>query len=752
MQRDLLAGGGTTCFLLGAVILFLGVAILRDGGRERLHRVTALMLFFGGLGAILAGLGLAGRASAPQGTTPFTQVAIHFASTWEFFFPSLLLFTLVFPTDHPWLKRVPLLQELIFVPYVFHLVLTVVADKTNGDFFLPMLAKTFDWAGPFLTPLRVGLGLIYDAHAVLFSLVNLGYVIVTFTILTVRGRKMANPRLRAQTRIMRWGLGICLLLYSLAVPVPTILGKASQLDWLAPPLLVLALATGSGSIAYSIIRHRFLDTRLFLRRSVLFVGTAGVLAILYLAVFRQIERFLATFSGLDVSLLEPLFLMMALVVLQPIVTRVEELADRWMMRERREGRVVLEQLSRDIVTLMDLQTLAERLTHSVFESMAAEGVGFVARPARRPTFELLARSGFPRVTNADWEELTGRLSVLEGLTGPLRLPQVLARANAAEAPDLIRVAERFPVELLVPFSHGGELLGALVLGPKETRTRYTREDLDLLELLGNQTAAAVRNSHLLAESLERAALEEELHLARQIQFSYLPSAFPSLERVQLSGTNVPSKQVGGDYYDYIELADSLLLVVADVVGKGVPAALLMSMLQASLRTLAAERRPLSEILGHLNHLIRKSGIEGKFATCFLARLDIDTLRLSYSNAGHNPPCLVGADGRVRWLKEGGFLLGVFEDPGAVEASVHLEPGDRLVLYTDGITEAANGLGEFFGEEGLLSTLTSLPEDLDAEQVVRAVMGSVRSFCDGIEPEDDMTVVALRVPQLAAVPA
>ena len=171
---SLLVPAATTSFLLGAVILFLGVAILRDGARDRLHRVTAIMLFFGGLGALLAGLGLAVRASAPTGTELFTQITVQFAPIWEFFFPALLLFTLVFPTEHRTLKRYGWIQELIFVPYIFHLLLTIMAVQSGGDFFMPELAKNAAWAGSLLTPVRVGLSLIYGAHAVLFPLSTLG--------------------------------------------------------------------------------------------------------------------------------------------------------------------------------------------------------------------------------------------------------------------------------------------------------------------------------------------------------------------------------------------------------------------------------------------------------------------------------------------------------------------------------------------------------------------------------------------------
>ncbi len=240
---EFLVIGATTCFVLAGVIVFLGIAILRDAVKERLHRVTALMLFFGGLGAFLAGLGLAARASAPQGATAFTEMAVSFASAWEFFFPSLLLFTLVFPTESPWLKRFPWLQELTFVPYLFHLVLTVLADASNGNFFLPELAKQAGWLSAFLAPLRVGLSLVYNVHAVLFSFVNLGYIA-----LTRPGGPLAalDPRVTDPT---------ILLVIAYAVRrLPYVVGSASAgLEQTSPALEEAAQNLGAG-IARTVTR------------------------------------------------------------------------------------------------------------------------------------------------------------------------------------------------------------------------------------------------------------------------------------------------------------------------------------------------------------------------------------------------------------------------------------------------------------------------------------------------------------------
>jgi len=261
----------------------------------------------------------------------------------------------------------------------------------------------------------------------------------------------------------------------------------------------------------------------------------------------------------------------------------------------------------------------------------------------------------------------------------------------------------------------------------------------------------MRTASLYAESVRRVALEEELTLARQIQFRYLPTTFPAWNNLQVYGTNQPSKQVGGDYFDVVEVGNDILAAIADVSGKGVPAALVMSMMQASLRTQAGEGRSPSDMLTRINRLMLERGETGMFATGFLARLDRETLTLRYTNAGHNPPLLIHADGSVEILSRGGLLLGVFEDPRLEEGAVQLTRGDRLLLYTDGVTEARAPDGEFYDEERLADLLRGMPPGLTAEEIAHTVKDHVRAFTGTDDFEDDMTLVVLRIPETFGAP-
>ncbi len=751
--------GATLCVSLGALIIILGIAIFREDPRQRPNRWAALMLSFGGLGALLVGLGLAARGASSNSAVVAADAVQYFSYLWEFFFPSLLLFVLVFPREPRWFRKIPFFETLVFAPYIFHLVLTTVARWTNQTFWIPDVAARTGWAAPLLSTLRVVLDLLFDAHQLLFSLVNLAYVVVTLIVLGVRLRESTSPRLRDQLRAISIGLGACLVLYSVAVPLPTAFGLALNVgEGPRSALLVLALAVGSGSIAYAIVRYRFLDAGFLVRRSILFLIPALGMILVYIGIASVVTTYTRKWVGLDARLVEPLLLLVLVSTLPPVVYRLEELVEGYLSRDRREGRTVIQNLSRDIVTVLDLESLAGRLTHALGESLLLENCVLFGR--ENDGFRAVAafdrRVGVRTGTDLSGDvrmTACGRNLRAEALGATPVLTGQIADTWPAGGHDEVRIflesAHELDLLLLVPVRHRDDALGVIALGRKLTGGRFTREDLLLLETLANQTGVAMRTASLYSESLRRAALEEELSLARQIQFRYLPTAFPRLENFEVFGMNQPSKQVGGDYFDVVEGEDGFLTAIADVSGKGVPAALVMSMMQASLRTQAEEGRPVSEILARINRLMLKRGETGMFATCFLGRLDQRTLDFVYSNAGHNPPILLRADGRLEFLHHGGLLLGVFDDARLEEGHVQLMPGDRLVLYTDGVTEARSPAGDFYGEDRLSDLLRGLDPDLSAEAIAAVVRESVGSFAESEDFEDDMTLVVVRVPERKA---
>jgi hypothetical protein len=254
------------------------------------------------------------------------------------------------------------------------------------------------------------------------------------------------------------------------------------------------------------------------------------------------------------------------------------------------------------------------------------------------------------------------------------------------------------------------------------------------------------------KAVSAAGSERELQLARRIQRSFLLTQFPSRPRLEVHAVNVSSKEVSGDFYDVVDGDEgTLVLAVADVSGKGVPAALLSSMIQASLRTQAGAAASPAAMTAIVNRLACERDSTGQFATMFLAVVDEATLTLRYTNAGHNFPVLVRAGGERVLLETGGLLTGMMPGVPYDEAAIALQPGDRLVVYTDGVTEAANAEGEMLGEERLYQMLAAMPRTLSARESVESLLAGVFAFLGGTEPGDDITVLALRVPEPAAGP-
>lgn len=305
--------------------------------------------------------------------------------------------------------------------------------------------------------------------------------------------------------------------------------------------------------------------------------------------------------------------------------------------------------------------------------------------------------------------------------------------------------------LVMPLLHQGETCGALCLGPKMTGQPYGPGDVEFLSAIGHLAFVSIQNTFLVEEQIEKERLEEEMRLARGIQERLLPQEIPTVPGTDVAALALPSRFVGGDYFGVTRLGDDrLLLAIADVTGKGVPAALLMANLQASLHVMLPLDLPIEEMTAHINRVICDNTDFDKFITFFLAIYDPASGRLDYVNAGHNPPMLVRAGGEVELLDVGGLLLGVMRGMPYDRGTVQLVPGDVLVLFTDGVTEAMSLEAEEYGEERLLATLRA-HRSRTAQDLLDAVWADVRTFTRDPETlSDDLTMVVLRTMERAAI--
>lgn len=304
--------------------------------------------------------------------------------------------------------------------------------------------------------------------------------------------------------------------------------------------------------------------------------------------------------------------------------------------------------------------------------------------------------------------------------------------------------------LAVPLHQKGKMVGALTVFNKRSAEGFTEDDKRLLTIIGAQSAQVIEAVRLYREEqelqeiqFEMYKLQQEMTLAREIQANLLPKHLPDPAGYEIAGISIPAKEVGGDYYDFIPLPnDRLVFCLGDVSGKGIPAALLMANLQATLRGQTLGSSCARECLEHSNTLLYNSTDSEKFATLFYAILDTRDHRLCFANAGHNHPFLVSKTGAVQRLKTIGIPLGFLEQFEFSEHSLSFEPGEMLVVFSDGISEAMNSFEEEFGEQRLQEMIQAY-RDQSARKMVDIIIAAVNDFVSGNEQTDDITLICIK---------
>ena len=300
--------------------------------------------------------------------------------------------------------------------------------------------------------------------------------------------------------------------------------------------------------------------------------------------------------------------------------------------------------------------------------------------------------------------------------------------------------------LCVPIKTPERTLGALVLGRSREQPEFTAGDGKLAIALAHQAAISIETARLHQEEVKRQRLEEELAISHQIQLSLLPQSCPAVPGWEFAAIYRPARHVGGDLYDFIQLPGEpghLGMVIADVTGKGIPAALFMAFSRTVIRSEAMNGRSPATILQRANRLIVQDIRYRLFLSAFYAALDTRSGHLVYANGGHNWPLWRQADpGVTHWLAVPGFVLGAFQDVELEEQAIDIRPGDILVFYTDGVTEARNPSGELFGKERLRATVQA-HADASVQQLQDAILTAVEEFTDGASLSDDLTLFVVK---------
>jgi phosphoserine phosphatase RsbU/P len=650
-------------------------------------------------------------------------------------------FFAVFPAHSPLDRRLPWLKTAgLVLGYTVAAVLAIGALMGQGSYFRFWLNERLsDWM-----PIIGILILIYSAGFFLLAVVSL--VQNAFGPIDVRRK----------TRVILFGLVIgatpIIVLQSVVGATGTRPYELPPWFWVSSILLLFAIPL---SLGYAVVKHRAMEIPVLLRRSARYLlvrrGLVTVAVVAGIAVTLGFARlfdsvpFLGemdrTRGGLLVgSLFGGLMVLVGRRVWQPAMERL----DRAFFRGSYDARHLLITLAEQTRTANDRTTLAEMIDHAVLQALHPKSLLVFLRGGDDWTFQAAAH-----------EALSGDEALLP--IAPAQLVDLVRRGRPLlldpmqlEPGEAWSSLAPLSPEALVPLmGRSRQIEGLLVLGPRLSEEPYSGEDVSLLASVGTQSGLALENIRLAESMAERMDVDRrfsrELEIAREVQAKLLPQDRPVLASLDYAGACLQARIVGGDYFDFVSLApDQFGLVLADISGKGISAALLMASLQANLRAQYANApHDLAQVLGTVNKIFFDSTASNHYATLFFGVYHETERTLRYANCGHLPPVLLRASGQIERLGVTAPVVGLFDLPWeCATGETALGAGDTLVIFTDGVSEATSDDGDEFGEERLIALLQR-HADLPAPALLDAIVAAVGDH-GGAEQYDDLTLIVARV--------
>jgi len=658
--------------------------------------------------------------------------------------PALLLFGLYFPERSRIDARFPWLKWLVLGPMAASIVILLAA--LYADYYM-------GGDGPILTPLGN-----YTGNLVNF--LNLLCIILYLVLTLDKLRSASTEDARRRLRVLMAGTGVgvsALLTVFVLLPHFGINFQDRKLYWLqylGGTLFMIAPLT----LAYVVLVQRAMDVRVILR-----MGTRYLLAKAFLVVLQIVVVAVAIWRLLLPAMRKQQLeiqdilgaaatLAILLILRFGVRKRLQQWLDRKFFREAYDAEVVLNELSDEVRRYTETAPLLDTVARRVAETLHIGQVAMLLR--RGEKFQLQQAVGIQVDGNLALPAQASAVRYLAATNEPARLYRDDPDAWYLMAgTDERHLLDAVNAELLLPLQGRNRMMGLMALGPKRSEAAYTRADLHLLHTVAAQTGLAIEVAELAhslaSEAAQRERVNREIEIAREVQERLFPQQMPRLPGATVAGHCRPAQGVGGDYYDVFDLPDGRTgLAIGDVSGKGISAALLMASLRASLRGVTLDSpRDFANLMDKVNRLVFEASASNRYATFFFAAFDPATRKLDCVNAGHNPPILLrnGADGgmQVVRLEADGPVVGLLPIAPYTEQSLIMMPGDLLLLYTDGISEAMTHDDEEWGEERLIESAAKVSE-LEAPEILRQIFKDADAFTAGAPQHDDMTLLVLKL--------
>ena len=589
---------------------------------------------------------------------------------------------------------------------------------------------------------------LYDGHAIEWRDPIPPGVITALTMTAIGiffmalASKYPDPALatddRRRLKVLYWGSTVAMSPVFLIILYSLIFLHHGPEDSDLLAYSVMAMSLFPVTMAYVIVVGRALDVRMIVRTGVQYTLARGGVRIIQALLIVGVILFTVNNSQKEHISRPVLMTQIAIAVvvavrIRDLGERVRRWVDRRFFREAYNAEQILSELSEHVRSILDTRELLETVARKISESMHVQHVAV-----------MLLDGGQYRPALA-----TGYL-IPEGYTVPAGGPDIAQLRHSRAPLDGTTQPALAPLkaQLLLPLTSGKELLGFIGLGPKKSEEPYSPSDTSLLRTVAAQTGLALENSRLseaiAGEVAKRETLHREIEIAREVQQRLFPQTLPAVPALEYAGHCRPASGVGGDYYDFLALANGRLgLAIGDISGKGIPAALLMASLQASVRgqSLSAGEN-IAGLLANVNRLVFDASPSSRYATFFYAQFDPGTRRLIFTNGGHNPPMLLRGDEVIR-LEIGGPPVGLFRPAEYEQAEIQLEPGDLLLLYTDGMSEAENPAEDEWGEDAMIDAARACSGQAPL-LMIQQILAAADTFAAGAPQHDDMTLVVARV--------
>lgn len=501
------------------------------------------------------------------------------------------------------------------------------------------------------------------------------------------------------------------------------------------------------SFGYSIIRYKILDTERVVKRSIAFGIITLFIICIYLIIALALNAVFMRYFENAAQLSTIISIIIITFSYDFINKKIKVFVDKQFYKERYNYRQSLLEFAEQLPYFKNVNEVLVKLANSIKDTIGIKNVDIWITDT---VYLDLINPNQERFKKIESEDPTGYnenlLSLFKNNSEPIVISDTFLRENKFHD----KLLEEFVTQktvVLVPMNIRDNIIGIMKFGKKPSGKAYSEEDIDLLKTLTSQVAISFENKRLQQEELNRSRIEEEILIAKNIQNSLLPEWTSKNPIVDISYYSKPARDIGGDFYDFIEVDDDkFYVVIADVSGKGIPAALYMAKVQSMIQLASNLFHSPREILIEVNKNIKNQLDKASFVTCIIALVDLKANKVKIARAGHNPVAY-SSNGSIEFLQTKGIGLNLTSDElfreNLEEAELPLKSSDLFVFYSDGLSEAMNLSRDEYGEKNLINLIKNFREN-NSEEIKTAMINSVNEFTSGAEQHDDITMVILKI--------